>query len=223
MSAQFLVIAIGLPVPKYDGHPLDPPLRSRFACRHVPTINIHHASRHSLSELDPLAEGRAASLMTSAEKLISQIEKISSAPSQPKSGPRGSKGAVGGYVRLPRFPDCRVHYVTRLLEKCASLSAGQALTRIFPVADLGLPEEHVRTLAAVLPVDTKARAGTKRMSKMEMQQEVGAVLATVDASLRAPPSNADSHVGGVLPERTAAQLTQAQHETLVHMLQVRAQ
>jgi hypothetical protein len=27
---KFRVIALGLPVPKYRGHPLDPPLRSRF-------------------------------------------------------------------------------------------------------------------------------------------------------------------------------------------------
>lgn len=27
---RFRVIALGLPVPKYRGHPLDPPLRSRF-------------------------------------------------------------------------------------------------------------------------------------------------------------------------------------------------
>jgi hypothetical protein len=35
VSPDFLVIAIGVPVPKYEGNPLDPPLRSRFACRAV--------------------------------------------------------------------------------------------------------------------------------------------------------------------------------------------
>ncbi|KAJ3293424.1 hypothetical protein HDU79_000368, partial [Rhizoclosmatium sp. JEL0117] len=34
-SEKFVVIALGLPVPKYDGHPLDPPLRSRFQARNV--------------------------------------------------------------------------------------------------------------------------------------------------------------------------------------------
>lgn len=36
MSEDFRVIALGLPAPRYPGHPLDPPLRSRFQARHIP-------------------------------------------------------------------------------------------------------------------------------------------------------------------------------------------
>ncbi|KAF2975194.1 hypothetical protein EK904_003202 [Melospiza melodia maxima] len=35
VSEDFRVIALGLPVPKYSGNPLDPPLRSRFQARDV--------------------------------------------------------------------------------------------------------------------------------------------------------------------------------------------
>ena len=35
VSPNFLVIALGVAVPKYRGFPLDPPLRSRFQCRKV--------------------------------------------------------------------------------------------------------------------------------------------------------------------------------------------
>lgn len=35
VSEDFRVIALGLPVPKYRGAPLDPPLRSRFQARDV--------------------------------------------------------------------------------------------------------------------------------------------------------------------------------------------
>uniref|UniRef100_H2YJD9 von Willebrand factor A domain-containing protein 8 n=1 Tax=Ciona savignyi TaxID=51511 RepID=H2YJD9_CIOSA len=35
VSEDFRVFALGLPVPKYRGHPLDPPLRSRFQARDV--------------------------------------------------------------------------------------------------------------------------------------------------------------------------------------------
>ncbi len=35
VSERFLVIALGLPIPKYDGYPLDPPFRSRFQARFV--------------------------------------------------------------------------------------------------------------------------------------------------------------------------------------------
>lgn len=35
VSEDFRVIALGLPVPKYRGNPLDPPLRSRFQARDI--------------------------------------------------------------------------------------------------------------------------------------------------------------------------------------------
>ena len=35
VSPAFRVIALGLPVPHYRGHPLDPPLRSRFQARDI--------------------------------------------------------------------------------------------------------------------------------------------------------------------------------------------
>lgn len=37
VSENFLVIALGLPVPTFNGIPLDPPLRSRFQARHIVT------------------------------------------------------------------------------------------------------------------------------------------------------------------------------------------
>ena len=35
VSEEFRVIALGLPVPRYHGNPLDPPLRSRFQARDI--------------------------------------------------------------------------------------------------------------------------------------------------------------------------------------------
>jgi len=45
VSPDFLVIAIGVPVPKYEGNPLDPPLRSRFACRSVTPSDVETTVR----------------------------------------------------------------------------------------------------------------------------------------------------------------------------------
>lgn len=39
VSPNFLVIALGVAVPKYRGFPLDPPLRSRFQCRKIDDPN----------------------------------------------------------------------------------------------------------------------------------------------------------------------------------------
>ena len=35
VDEKFRVIALGLPVPRYKGNPLDPPLRSRFQARDI--------------------------------------------------------------------------------------------------------------------------------------------------------------------------------------------
>ena len=35
VSEHFRVIALGLPIPRYQGNPLDPPLRSRFQARDI--------------------------------------------------------------------------------------------------------------------------------------------------------------------------------------------
>lgn len=35
VSERFLVVALGLPIPRYTGYPLDPPLRSRFQSRDI--------------------------------------------------------------------------------------------------------------------------------------------------------------------------------------------
>ena len=35
VNEDFRVIALGMPAPRYPGHPLDPPLRSRFQARHI--------------------------------------------------------------------------------------------------------------------------------------------------------------------------------------------
>lgn len=39
VSENFRVIALGLPVPKYRGAPLDPPLRSRFQARDITPVS----------------------------------------------------------------------------------------------------------------------------------------------------------------------------------------
>lgn len=45
VSEDFRVIALGLPVPRYRGAPLDPPLRSRFQARDVTTLSYNVSSR----------------------------------------------------------------------------------------------------------------------------------------------------------------------------------
>ncbi|CAJ1380979.1 unnamed protein product [Effrenium voratum] len=56
VSKDFLVIAIGLPVPKYPGTALDPPLRSRFAARTVKGDNAFSLPEAQAAEAGKLME-----------------------------------------------------------------------------------------------------------------------------------------------------------------------
>lgn len=52
VSENFRVIALGLPIQKYKGTPLDPPLRSRFQSRIV-TPSTFHELYEELQQLTP--------------------------------------------------------------------------------------------------------------------------------------------------------------------------
>ena len=54
VDEDFRVIALGLPVPKYVGNPLDPPLRSRFQVR--VTLQLFFTDRYS-KDINSLGEG----------------------------------------------------------------------------------------------------------------------------------------------------------------------
>jgi len=48
VSEDFRVIALGIPVPRYLGNPLDPPLRSRFQARDISS----HAFKVSVTSMN---------------------------------------------------------------------------------------------------------------------------------------------------------------------------
>jgi hypothetical protein len=56
VSDDFRVIALGLPVPKYVGNPLDPPLRSRFQARDIkiPGYNSQLEHLKKISNASPI-------------------------------------------------------------------------------------------------------------------------------------------------------------------------
>ena len=70
VSEDFRVIALGLPVPKYIGNPLDPPLRSRFQGRDV----RHLPYEEQLSLLQSLAPNLGRTVVTS--ELLSGTKRL---------------------------------------------------------------------------------------------------------------------------------------------------
>nr|KAJ3422948.1 von Willebrand factor A domain-containing protein 8 [Polyrhizophydium stewartii] len=71
-SENFIVVALGLPVPKYDGFPLDPPLRSRFQARNVPSPSYKSLVAH-LTTRFPNAPRRTIERIVSVSIVLRDI------------------------------------------------------------------------------------------------------------------------------------------------------
>ncbi|KAM8820841.1 von Willebrand factor A domain-containing protein 8 [Eudromia elegans] len=72
VSEDFRVIALGLPVPKYSGNPLDPPLRSRFQARDVYHLPFKDHLQLLYSIGSNISTERVSQLLSFATTLCSQ-------------------------------------------------------------------------------------------------------------------------------------------------------
>ncbi|CAB4415023.1 unnamed protein product [Rhizophagus irregularis] len=72
VSDQFIVMALGLPVPPYVGHPLDPPLRSRFQSRDVKPPGFDSQIRH-LKKLAPHANSELVERLVSVATVLGSM------------------------------------------------------------------------------------------------------------------------------------------------------
>ncbi|KAG7501738.1 von Willebrand factor A domain-containing 8 [Solea senegalensis] len=115
VSEDFRVIALGLPVPKYKGNSLDPPLRSRFQAR-----DIYH-----LPFKDQLELLYSAGPNVSAER-ISQLLSLATTLCSQESSDLG----------LPDFPVDNLLPALHVLNTFPMLSSQQLLHRLYPYSSI---------------------------------------------------------------------------------------
>uniref|UniRef100_A0A2M3ZH50 von Willebrand factor A domain-containing protein 8 n=1 Tax=Anopheles braziliensis TaxID=58242 RepID=A0A2M3ZH50_9DIPT len=127
VSEEFRVVALGLPVPRYRGAPLDPPLRSRFQARDVPDLPYVEV----LLEAKELAGGAAPPDVLT--RLVSFAYAVQSANS----------GA------LPDFPLDNLRYAGLLLRNNSSLTVHELIERLYPYR-VFLEKEGIGLVASLL-------------------------------------------------------------------------
>ncbi|XP_060732399.1 von Willebrand factor A domain-containing protein 8 [Tachysurus vachellii] len=111
VSEDFRVIALGLPVPRYKGNPLDPPLRSRFQARDVYYLPFKD-QLEILYSLGPNVKAeRVSQLLSCATTLCSQ---------------------ESANLGLPDFPVDNLPSAVKMLNMFPMLSAQQLLQRLYP-------------------------------------------------------------------------------------------
>ncbi|XP_059683052.1 von Willebrand factor A domain-containing protein 8 [Gavia stellata] len=111
VSEDFRVIALGLPVPKYSGNPLDPPLRSRFQARDVYHLPFKDHLQLLYSIGSNVSTERISQLLSFATTLCSQ-----------------ESSTLG----LPDFPLDSLSAAVQILDSFPMMSVQHVIDRLYP-------------------------------------------------------------------------------------------
>ena len=111
VDEKFRVIALGHPVPRYRGNPLDPPLRSRFQSRDI-TVAPFSEQLEILKEIAPNAPVNRLSQMLSVANAIATKESTS--------------------LGLPDFPVTNVQNIAKILNVMPNTSLKTLFHRLYP-------------------------------------------------------------------------------------------
>lgn len=136
VSDNFTVIALGLPVPQYVGHPLDPPLRSRFQSRDVKAPGFES----QMQQLRALGPKVPQEMM---ERLISVAMVLGNQHYQSL----GSESAAStmSNVQIPEFP-VSIESAIRLLNSFEDAQPRFLLDLVYPWSLLPTCEAEQRSL-----------------------------------------------------------------------------
>ncbi|XP_030642749.1 von Willebrand factor A domain-containing protein 8 [Chanos chanos] len=111
VSEDFRVIALGLPVPRYTGNPLDPPLRSRFQARDIYYLPFKDQLELLYSIGPNIAAERVSKLLSFATTLCSQ---------------------ESSNLGLPDFPVDNLPPAIKVLNLAPMLPSQQLIHRLYP-------------------------------------------------------------------------------------------
>ncbi|CAL8321307.1 unnamed protein product [Merluccius merluccius] len=121
VSEDFRVIALGLPVPKYKGNPLDPPLRSRFQARDIYYLPFKDQLELLYAAGPNIAPERVTQLLSMATTLCSQ-----------------ESSTLG----LPDFPIDNLLPALQVLNVFPMLASQQLVQRLYPYHSMLGREGH---------------------------------------------------------------------------------
>lgn len=121
VSEDFRVIALGLPVPKFKGNPLDPPLRSRFQARDIYYLPFKDQLEQLYNASPNIAAERVSQMLSLATTLCSQ-----------------ESSSLG----LPEFPVDNLSPALHMLNTFPMMSSQQLIHRLYPYRSILGKEGH---------------------------------------------------------------------------------
>uniref|UniRef100_A0A8C3CWA0 von Willebrand factor A domain-containing protein 8 n=1 Tax=Cairina moschata TaxID=8855 RepID=A0A8C3CWA0_CAIMO len=149
VSEDFRVIALGLPVPKYSGNPLDPPLRSRFQARDIYHLPFKDHLQLLYSIGSNISAERISQLLSFATTLCSQ-----------------ESSTLG----LPDFPLDSLSAAVQILDSFPMMSVQHVIERLYPY-DVFLGKEGRTAVKDALKrfelQNSKSHLRPRRITKVE--------------------------------------------------------
>ncbi|WKY14985.1 hypothetical protein Q1695_000475 [Nippostrongylus brasiliensis] len=160
VSERFHVVALGLPVPRFRGNSLDPPLRSRFQCRNIPEPSFESVRR--------LCESLAPNLgMHAVNDLLSVVFAINSQQD----------------LGLTSIPVEKTEQIIRIWNTNPSYSAQEMFSLIYPYRSMykdhqiKVTEDFIKKFLSETQVTGKASIEDHNFVSTPSQEAVLAKLA----------------------------------------------
>ncbi|KAF9979600.1 von Willebrand factor A domain-containing protein 8 [Mortierella antarctica] len=138
VSDSFTVIALGLPVPQYVGHPLDPPLRSRFQSRDVKAPGFESQMQQLLAVGPNVPKDML-------ERLISVAMVLGAQHYNNLGSESSAASSMVSNVTIPEFP-VSIESAIKLLNDFAEAQPRFLLDLIYPWSLLPTCEAEQRSL-----------------------------------------------------------------------------
>jgi len=181
VNENFRVFALGLPVPKYKGNPLDPPLRSRFQARDVHYLSFSDQLQALYAQAPSVESTKIAEILSCATTLVTQDS---------------------SNLGLPDFPLDNLQSALDILEKVPTYPTSQLLEMLYPY-HLLLNKEGTSAVQDVynkfnIPKHQNfSQITLKDIKKNDMQAEVTVVADTVSHKFNVPCSSHNTETNQV--------------------------
>lgn len=146
VSDDFRVIALGLPVPKYRGSPLDPPLRSRFQARDIASLSYSEM-------LDSMKEAATNAPPEGLKKILSFGFAVASGDSA---------------ASFPDFPLDNVVEAGRILSNNPEMTEHELVQLLYPTNLILTPSQRssIKTLLESLKIQ-EPKPSSQKISNIE--------------------------------------------------------
>jgi MoxR-like ATPase len=179
VSENFRVMALGLPIPKYKGSALDPPLRSRFQSRDITNLSYHEISEALTNECPNAPADKLKNILSFGFGITSSDSSTT----------------------LPDFPLDNFVEAGKILSNNPEMSDYELITRLYPVNSIltDTQKNSVTALLETLKINV-SKPSKQKISRVEHHSDYSTLtisrpgwISSSEFSIKVPTSEIKSN------------------------------